>query len=304
MKLTVQLPTHRVDAHEEFGTAAAIAGVARAIEAAGFDATFVTDHPFPSDRFVQEAGGHQALDPFVALSFVAAATTRLKLQTHVLVLPYRNPFLTAAAVASLDAASGGRVIAGVAAGYLKDEFEALGADFANRGAYCDEALRAIRAAWTEDRVRFEGSGYRARGHTLWPKPAQRPHPPIWVGGNSRAAIRRAVELGDGWLPIPAPPTMARFIRTASITGPDDLRERLSYARTHAARVGRMQPLDICCAPFGAVVAGTGVPDPVAARAAVAQLDDIGVTWAALTVPARTRAEFCDRVTAVGSALRT
>jgi len=299
MRFSVQLPSDRVDAFDEFGTAAAISEMARAIEAAGFDATFVTDHPFPSDRFVRDAGGHHALDPFVALSFAAAATTRLRLQTHVLVLPYRNPFLTASAVASLDAASGGRVILGVAAGYLKDEFAALGADFAGRNAYCDEALRAIRAAWSEDGVRFEGTGYRAEGHTLAPKPVQKPGPPVWVGGNSQAAIRRAVELGDGWLPIPAPKRMANFIHTASITGLDDLRERMAFARAHAERVGRTAPLDVCFVPWGLDL---DARDPAGFRSRMAELEEIGVTWVTLTLPARSRAAFCDLVTDFGTLL--
>jgi probable F420-dependent oxidoreductase len=302
MRYSVQLPTDRVDAPEEFGTAEAIAGMARAVEAAGFDACFVTDHPFPSDRFVREAGGHHAMDPFVALSFAAAATTRLRLQTHVLVLPYRNPFLTAKAVATLDALSGGRVILGVAAGYLKDEFEALGADFAGRNAFCDEALRAIRAAWIEDGLRFAGTGYRADGHSLRPRPVQKPHPPIWVGGNSKPAIRRAVELGDGWLPIPAPVKMASFIHTASIASLDDLRERLAFAHAHAERVGRSAPLDVCFVPFGLDLAKPEQLDPTLARSRVAELEEIGVGWLTLMFPSRSRAEFCDRVTTLAARL--
>jgi len=296
VRFSVQLPTDRVDAGEEFVSGDAVAEMARAIEAAGYDACFVTDHPFPSDRFVEEAGGHHALDPFVALSFAAAATTRLRLQTHILVLPYRNPFLTAKAVASLDAVSGGRVIMGVAAGYLRDEFEALGADYEARNARCDEALRAIRAAWTEDGVRFEGTGYRAAGHTLRPKPSQKPHPPIWVGGNSKAAIRRAVELGDGWLPIPAPAKMASFIHTASITSLDDLRERMAYAQEHAARVGRERPLDVCFVPFGLDLGRPDALDPATFRARLDELEALGVTWVTLTLPARTRAEYLDHLT--------
>jgi probable F420-dependent oxidoreductase len=295
MKFSVQLPTDRVSDFEEFGTAEAIAEMARSAESAGFDAAFVTDHPFPSDAFVA-GGGHHALDPFVALSFVAAATTRLKLQTHVLVLPYRNPFLTASAAATLDAVSGGRVILGVAAGYLKDEFEALGADFDTRNTFCDEAIRAIRGAWSEDGLHFEGTGYRAAGHTLRPKPVQKPHPPIWVGGNSRQAIRRAVELGDGWLPIPAPKKMAGAIRTASIASLDDLRARMAYAREHAREIGREKPREICFVPFGMNMNSSDDLDRATFRSRVAELEEIGVTWLTLTLPARTRAEFCARLT--------
>lgn len=295
MRFSVQLPTDQVESGEEFVSAEAIAEMARAVEEAGFDACFVTDHPFPSDRFVQEAGGHHALDPFVALSFAAAATTTLRLQTHILVLPYRNPFHAASALATLDALSGGRVIVGVAAGYLRDEFEALGADFEGRNAYCDEALRAIRAAWTEDGVHFEGTGYRAAGHTLRPRPVQKPHPPIWVGGNSKAAIRRAVELGDGWLPVPTPKKMAGFIRTAAIANLDDLRERLAYAREHARAVGRERPLDVCFVPFGLNMNDQADLEPARFRSRITELEEIGVTWLTVTLAARSRQEFCDRV---------
>lgn len=299
MRYSVQLPTDRVDAFEEFGTGEAVSEVARAIEAAGFDACFVTDHPFPSDRFVNEAGGHHAADPFVALAFAAAATTRLRLQTHILVLPYRNPFHVASAVASLDAMSGGRVIMGVAAGYLRDEFAALGADFEGRNAWCDEALRAIRAAWTQEGVRFEGTGYRADGHTLAPKPVQKPHPPIWVGGNSTMAIRRAVELGDGWLPIPAPARMASFIKTASIASLDDLRARMALLREHARAVGRERPLDVCFVPFGLNMNRQDELDRRTFRSRMDELEEIGVTWVTMTLQARTRAELCDRIATLG-----
>jgi len=302
MRYSVQLPTDRVDGvdtFEEFGTGEAVAEVARAIEAAGFDACFVTDHPFPSDRFVREAGGHHAADPFVALSFAAAATTRLRLQTHILVLPYRNPFHVASAVASLDAMSGGRVIMGVAAGYLRDEFAALGADFEGRNAWCDEALRAIRAAWTQEGVHFSGTGYRAEGHTLAPKPVQKPHPPIWVGGNSTMAIRRAVELGDGWLPIPAPARMASFIKTASITSLDDLRARMALLREHARAVGREKPLDVCFVPFGLDMNDQEALDRRTFRSRMDELEEIGITWVTMTLRARTRAELCDRLTTLG-----
>jgi probable F420-dependent oxidoreductase len=302
MRFSVQLPTDKVESPEEFVTGGAIAEMARAVESAGFDACFVTDHPFPSDRFVEQAGGHHALDPFVALSFAAAATSRLELQTHILVLPYRNPFLTANAAASLDAASGGRVILGVAAGYLKDEFRALGADFESRNAFCDEAIRAIRAAWTEDGLHFEGTGYRADGHSLRPRPVRTPHPPIWVGGNSKAAIRRAVELGDGWLPVPTPKKMAGFIRTAAIADLDDLRERLAFAREYARQVGRERPLDVCFVPFGLDVNRQDDLDPDVFRGRIAELEGLGVTWVTLSLPCRSRAEYCERVTAFGRRL--
>ncbi len=148
MRVSVSLPVDKMDSGAEFVSGEAIAKMARAAEEAGFDACFVTDHPMPDERWLA-GGGHHALDPFVALSFAAAATHRLRLQTHVLVAAYRNPFLTAKAAASLDALSNGRVILGVAAGYLEAEFAALGVDFAERNELCDAAIRTMRRGWLE-----------------------------------------------------------------------------------------------------------------------------------------------------------
>ena len=197
MRVSLGLPTHRVDG--ELATAEGIADVAAAAETAGFDAVFVTDHPAPSDRWLA-TGGHHALDPFVALSFAAAATTRLRLHTNLLVLAYRNPFHSAKAIATLDALCRGRMIVGVGAGYLEPEFEALGVDFGQRNELTDEAIVTMRAAWRGESVTASGVGWHAAGNTVRPTPAQQPGPPIWVGGNSHRAIRRAVELGDGWTP--------------------------------------------------------------------------------------------------------
>ena len=160
MRFSGQLATDRVTKGAEFTSATAIGEMARALEAAGFDAGYATEHPFPPDAWLA-SGGHHALDPFVSLGAAAAATERLRLHTNVLVLPYRNPFLAAKAIASLDVVSGGRAIVGVAAGYLEGEYQALGADFAARNDVADDALRAMKRAWSGASVRYEGCGYRA-----------------------------------------------------------------------------------------------------------------------------------------------
>jgi len=301
MRFSLQLPTHVVKHGDEFVSGEAVAEMARVAEDAGFDAVFVTDHPFPSDKWL-ESGGHHSLDPFVALSFAAAATRRLLLHTHILVLPYRNPFVVAKAAATLDVLSGGRCILGVAAGYLKGEFHALGADFEHRNEVSDEAIRAIVAAWTQEGIAFEGRHFEARGNTMLPRPVQRPHPPIWVGGNSRLAIRRAVELGQGWVPFPNTRQYASRQRTAALESVDDLRERLVYARAYAEETGRTATLDVCFAPIGADMFAKTGPDPAALREACEELSDLGVTWAALSLPARSRAEWCDTASKLGAAL--
>jgi probable F420-dependent oxidoreductase len=289
MKFSVSLPTERIDRAAEFVTQTAIAEIARAAEEAGFAACFVTDHPFPPHRWLY-GGGHHALDPFVALSFAAAATSRLRLQTHILVLPYCNPFLTAKAVLSLDVLSGGRVILGVAAGYLRGEFAALGAEFEARQEASDEAIRAMKQAWAEDDVRFEGRGFKAIGNSMGFRPAQQPHPPIWVGGNSRAAIRRAVELGDGWVPFPNTARMSAHTRTPAIETFDDLAARIALAREHAEAVGRERPLDVCYSLFSP---GSHSLDPGEARQHIGELRELGVTWLTVGFPAQTRREYID-----------
>ncbi|MGH7856438.1 MAG: LLM class F420-dependent oxidoreductase [Candidatus Binatia bacterium] len=287
MRFSVCLPTDRMNHAAEFVTQRAVAEIAAAAEDAGFDACFVTDHPFPPHRWLH-GGGHHALDPFVALSFAAAATSRLRLQTHILVLPYRNPFLAAKAALSLDVLSGGRLILGVAAGYLKGEFAALGADFEMREEISDEAIRAMKLAWAEDDVRFDGRGFRAAGNSFGFRPAQRPGPPIWVGGNSRSAIRRAVELAEGWVPFPNSAEMARYTRTPPMETIDDLGRRIDFAREHAAAVGRRDPLEIC---YSLTPLGSRPIDAADALDRVAKLQTLGVTWLTVGFAAETRQEY-------------
>jgi len=293
MRFCVELPTQRVAAGDEFVSAAAIAEVATTAEAAGFAACFVTDHPFPNKSWL-DAGGHHALDPFVALSFAAAATVQLRLQTHILVLPYRNPFLVAKAAASLDVLSGGRLILGVAAGYLEGEFAALGADYARRDEVCDRSLAAIAAAWCGEPVAFAGRGYAATDNLMLPLPRQRPRPPLWIGGNSKKAIRRAVELGDGWVPFPNPPALAVHSRTAVLVSNEDLASRLDYARRHATAVGRSSDLAICYA-----LRSRRDASPAQLMTAARELADLGVGWITVAVHGGTRSEYCDALLRFG-----
>ena len=139
----------------------ALVRFARTAEAAGFDGIGFTDHPAPSDRWLQ-AGGHDALDPFAALAFIAAVTDRLLLIPNILVLPYRNPFLVAKAVATIDALSGGRFVLATATGYQRAEYAALGVDFEQRNVLFDEALAVLRGVWTTDDFAYEGTTFSAQ----------------------------------------------------------------------------------------------------------------------------------------------
>jgi probable F420-dependent oxidoreductase len=282
------LPTHRIDCGEEFLAPGAIGELSAAAEAAGFAAVYTTEHPFPGDEWLAH-GGHHALDPLVALSFAAAATSRILLHTNLFVPAYRNPFLAAKGIATLDVLSGGRTIIGLGAGYLEAEFDALGADFSGRNDRMDEALAAMQAAWSGESVTFSGAGYRAAGNTMLPRPRQRPRPPLWIGGNSRRAIRRAVESADGWCPFPTPARFATRTRTAPLESAADLAIALDYAREHAASVGRTEPLTVCFIPDGLSMGARPV-DEDRVVASIRELESIGVTWVSVALPGDTRVD--------------
>jgi probable F420-dependent oxidoreductase len=139
-------------------------------------------------------------DPVATLAFCAARTTRIGLLSHVFVLPYRHPLVLAKAIASLDRLSAGRLLIGVGSGHLKPEFRSLGLDHGRRGAQTDENLRALRQALEQPCTSFDGEFASWRDMLIEPRPVQQPRPPIWVGGNGRRALKRAIDLGDGWIP--------------------------------------------------------------------------------------------------------
>ncbi len=202
--------------------------LARHAEALGFDSVWVADHlvvpietasvyPFDARDTPTPArldGLVEFYEPLVTLAYLAAATTRVRLGVSVYVLPYRNPVVTAKLVATLDALSGGRVIFGVGVGWLREEFAAVGADARQRGRVTDEYLEVCRRLWRDDVAAFAGDHYRLPAVRTGPKPAQRPWPPIWIGGNSAAARRRAVALGDGLHLIDCRPDEIPAARTA------------------------------------------------------------------------------------------
>jgi probable F420-dependent oxidoreductase len=301
MKFSLALPVDQVEQFDEFITADAVMEMAASAEAAGFDACHVTEHPFPS-RVGPHMGGHHSLDPLVCLAFAAAATTRLRLHTNALIVPYRNPFLAAKAVSTLDAMARGRVILGVAAGYLEGEFSALGVSLADRGALLDEGIGAMKAAWTGELVELESSRWSAPGNVMLPRPVSAPHPPIWFGGNSLAAVRRAAHLGDGWMPFPASPEEAKIVRTASITGIEALATRIGLLHEEREKSGRATPLDICVTPFTHQHHPRGQEryDPPVLLSEAEELASLGVTWLSIKLRSPDRATFLDNIARFGT----
>ena len=192
--------------------AEAIEPYARRIEEAGYYGLFVGDHialPVqPETRYVGSSTGvaeftseHDIYESFTLLAYLAGVTKRLRLGIAVQVLPYRQPLLNAKMMTTLDVLSGGRVVMGVGTGWCREEFEALDANFEDRGSVADEHIRLFKAVCTGEELNFQGQHYHVKGTRILPRPLQLPNPPIWVGGDSPAAIRRAATLGDGWHPI-------------------------------------------------------------------------------------------------------
>lgn len=289
LSFSLELPTQRVDAADEFVTAQAIAEITEAAEAAGYRAVHVTDHPAPDAKWLDH-GGHHALDPFVALSFAAAASREIKLLTNVYIAAYRNPFLGAKAIQSLQLLSSGRLILGTAAGYLKPEFRALGIDFDTRGAALDLALDVLDQALSGNDVAFEGTTFSARGVRL--RPVVTP-PPIWIGGNSKAAVRRAISRGQGWAPFNTF-GYATASRTAEISTIEELETAIVWAKKYAAEIGRSEPLDVCFSAGNLLEDSRSVDER---HALLERLEAAGVTWLPIAHPGADRAEVIRRAAA-------
>jgi probable F420-dependent oxidoreductase len=209
-------------------------------EALGFYCITVADHvvvpkeitiPYPYTADGKYPGSGYHLETLMTMGFLAGATQRIRFVTSVMIAPYRNPIITAKMLASLDVLSQGRVIAGIGVGWMKEEFDNLQApSFAERGKVTDEYIRAFRELWTQDHPSFNGKYCKFRDITFMPKPVQRPTIPIWIGGHSKQAIRRAARLGDGWHPIGGVPTIP--------LEPEDMKRDLATLAEYAQAAGR------------------------------------------------------------------
>ena len=209
----------------------------------GYDAVFVGDHilvprniasPYPNTEGGEFPGTPTgaSLEQLTLLSFLAGRTRTIRLVTGVLIVPHRNPLVAAKALATMDVLSEGRLVVGVGVGWMREEFETLGLpSIEERGAVTDEYIRAFKELWTSENPTFEGKYCRFGDIGFQPKPMQKPHPPIWVGGESRPALRRAAELGNGWYPLASNPAFP-------LATPEQLAAALERLGSHARRDGR------------------------------------------------------------------
>jgi len=268
--------------------------LARAAEGAGFDGVALDEHPAPTEAWRQGPGGHDALDPFVALAAVASATERIRVLTYLTVLPYRNPFLLAKAAATLDVISDGRLVLGVGTGYMRGEFAALGVDFDRRNELFDETLEVLKLAWTGEPVTYRGHGFSADAVTLQPRPLQQPHPPIWIGGNSQLTRRRVVADAQGWMTMPNRRSATSSHKTPALETIDDLRELTTSLRELAERQGRVEPIDIVHSARDAPMGTSEHIDWLH------EIEALGVTWVTVNGTGRSPDEAESLVGAYGA----
>ena len=261
--------------------------LAQRAEALAYDSIWVSDHivlprqvasfyPYAENGVATFTPDQPYYEPIATLNFLAGCTQRVRLGTHVLIIPYRNPVTTAKQLSTLDVLSGGRVILGAGVGWMEEEFQALGLDtYAKRGAVTDEYLQLYKELWTKEFPEFQGEHFQISGAGFEPKPVQKPHIPIWIGGHTGPAIRRAAQLADGWMPI--------GLRPPAILEPEEMAAKIARLRTLTVRAGR--PEDAVDVTFSTNVAFddsptqarrmmTGRPEQIASD--LRQYQDLGV----------------------------
>jgi probable F420-dependent oxidoreductase len=288
--------------HETLAEPATIEAVGRMADELGFDSIWCNDHlAIPSasggasaQPAYAAAYGEQRrqniYEPLIVLAYLAAATRRVLLGTSVYLLPLRNPVLAAKQAVSLDRLSEGRLVLGVGVGWLEGEFAALGVPYRQRGSRTDEAIAVLKALCGEDRAEFHGRHHSFTGVDFHPKPVQRPHPPLWIGGRSDAAVRRAARAGDAWHP--------------SHLTVDELRRQIPELRAECERAGRSpdevtvttrRKLVLNGSPTDAETARVLEGDAAAIAATVAELEQVGVAHLIVELPGSSEGELLENL---------
>ena len=303
MRYILGLPTDHVESIDQFGTSHAIAEMVTIAEGLGYSGVFVTDHPAPPKPFL-DTGGHHTLDPMITLAAAATVTTKIQLLTNLYIVAYRNPLLVAKMVASLDNLSLGRLILGVGAGYLKEEFQAAGVDFENRGQLLNDHLEIMKQAWTGNPISTKGHNFEANEIISLPTPIQRTDsssPPIWVGGNSKNALERVARFGEGWIPMATPKGMEKFVKTTAITDRAALAKRINDLMEIWEQYGKKGKPCISIEPWDAGRFGSKKWDSQKYLERIEELSEMGVTHIPVMLSSigreyeATRSEFLESV---------
>ncbi len=269
-----------------------LVAIAQAADRAGLHYIGACDH-VAIPHAAAEAMSDVWYDPVATLGLLGGVTERVRLLTHVYVLGYRHPLQAAKSFATLDHLSGGRLVVGVGAGHVEGEFAALGADFAGRGKVLDEAIAALDAGLRDEFPEFDGETWQFGGLGVAPRPVQQPRPPIWVGGSSKPAMRRAARLGDGWLP--------------QGTSRKKLPDQVAFIRSERAAAGRDDPIEL--GAFAEPVR-VGKPDFEIPKwalsgsgeriaASLREFGELGASHVQVKFLARSAADLCGQLAAFG-----
>lgn len=262
-----------------------LVAVAQAADRLGYHHLTASEHvAVPVD--VEARRGKRYYDLLATLSYLAAVTERIRLATNMVVLPYHHPLEVVKHYGTLDRLSGGRLILGVGVGSLHEEFELLGKEFDGRGERADDALRAIRAVWGEREPRYTGTHYAFDGVVVDPTGVQ-DRPPIWVGGRTSRSLRRAVELGDAWVPF--------------LLGLEEVRTLLSRARDTEAWAAREQPLDVALWPEPALDV---LREPERIKEQAAEYEAAGATILNYRFPSNSLGHYLEQLEALTEILDT
>jgi len=288
LKVCLDLPMRAFGRWDEWLDGHALSELGAVLDSSAVDAVSVSDHPVPPDSWLA-VGGHHSVDPFALLSHLAACTTRVRLITNLIVAGYRSPYVTAKAAATVDVLSGGRLVLGMGAGYVADEFAAIGADFGRRGRAFDDAIAKIRESWSGQSFPTAEGGPT---HTVLPRPRQQPGPPIWIGGNSAVARRRAARLGDGWIPFLQKPQQAAVTGTDALESLDQVAQLVAELHDMSRGQGRPGQLDVC---LSASRGGGAESFSAYVEDAGETCLDAGVTWLLWQPSARTFQSLLDEV---------
>jgi probable F420-dependent oxidoreductase len=298
MRVGVTVP----NIHETLAERTTIEAVGRMADELGLDSVWCNDRlampgahdgggaePAYAAAYGQDRGQH-IYEPLIVLAYLAAVTHRVVLGTSVYVLPFRHPLLAARQAVSLDRLSDGRLVLGVGVGWLESEFAALGVPYRERGRRTDEAIAVLKALCGPERADFHGRHHSVAGVEFLPKPVQRPHPPLWIGGRSEAAMRRAARAGDAWHP--------------SHLTVDELRRRIPELHAECERAGRSaddvtvttrRKLVLCPSPNDADAERVLQGDRGAIAATVAELEEVGVAHLIVEVPGSTEGELLENL---------
>lgn len=271
---------------------AELARVARVAEESGFFYVAVCDHT-AIPRRLADAMSTTWFDTIATLGWLAGITTRIRLMSHVYIAAQRHPLRAAKEFSTLDVLSGGRVIIGVGAGHVNEEFDLFGPPFDERGGGLDEAIDAIAAALTDEYPTLAGPRWPATDLSVSPRPIQQPRPPIWVGGSSRAALRRAAQRGDGWLPQ----TVRRSDMRDQVAQLKELRQDLRGGAP--IEIGALAGVFHVGEPDHELPRGTVSGSPERIVENLAELIEMGVSHIQMRFPSRSLEELCDQIAAFG-----